>query len=122
MSEDLLTSLTAAAQVLVGEQLSSITFVQDYWQLAFDGSGFTVYSSITVTGPGWQVRDGDDEFRNRICERIARLVTQVTARPDGVMLTFDDGCRVELSLQRDDCHGPEALTFQAFGESLLYVV
>jgi hypothetical protein len=35
---------------IVGEQLSSVTFVMDYWQLSFDGAVLTVYSAAVVCG------------------------------------------------------------------------
>ena len=41
MAEDLETALRG----LVTEQLSSVTFVMDYWQLAFDGFGLTITDS-----------------------------------------------------------------------------
>jgi hypothetical protein len=37
---------------IVGEQLSSVTFVMDYWQLSFDGATLTVYSAVAVCGHG----------------------------------------------------------------------
>lgn len=114
--------MATAAQALVREQLSAVTFVQDYWQLAFDGSGFTVFSSITVTGPDWQVRDDDVEFRNRLCERIGRLVAKVSVDLEAVRLVFDDDTQISLSLQEAHYTGPEALTFQAFGQGVLYVL
>jgi hypothetical protein len=45
---------------IVGQQLSSVTFVMDYWQLSFDGDALTVYSAIAVYGQGRSVSDRDD--------------------------------------------------------------
>jgi len=41
-------------QMLIGEQLSAVTFVQDYVQLHFDGPRLTVFSHAVV------MRGGDD--------------------------------------------------------------
>ena len=35
-------------QMLIGEQLSAVTFVQDYLQLHFDGPRLTVFSHAVV--------------------------------------------------------------------------
>src|SRR5258708_2491849 len=104
-------TLETALQALIGEQLSSVTFVMDYWQLAFDGHGLTVLSRIAVSGPGWRVWDGDDQFRNRLCECIAHLVTGASLRPNELAITFDDGSTIEVSLKESDYVGPEAINF-----------
>src|SRR5713101_4512161 len=114
--------LETALQALIGEQLSSVVFVMDYWQLAFDGHGLTVFSRITVSGPGWQLWDGDDQFRNRLCERIAHLVTGTSFRPsEGLALTFDDGSAIEVSLKDSDYVGPEAINFSPQNSDILIV-
>lgn len=91
--------LVTALQSLVGERLSAVTFVMDYWQFAFDGHGLTVESRITVKGPGWQVQDGTTGFRDRLCERIGHVVTVAAFRPnDCLAMGFDDGITVEASV------------------------
>ena len=52
---------------LIGEQLSAVTFVQDYLQLAFDGPGINVYNPLTVETPTITVRTWDDQLRNVLC-------------------------------------------------------
>jgi len=109
--------LILAAQLLVGEQLSSVTFVQDYWQLHFDGSGFTVFSEIEVTGDGFTARPGDESFRNRLCDRIATILLDVRIVDDD--LAFDDGCSLAISFTPRV--GPEAFTFSVRGRSDIWV-
>ena len=97
---------------IVGEQLSSVTFVMDYWQLSLDGAVLTVLSAIAVRGQGWSVSDRDDQFRNRLCERIAHIVMATEFHAgDCIVLRFDDGGTVEVSLREHDYHGPEAINF-----------
>src|SRR5260370_29197897 len=118
-----LLTLETALQALIGEQLSSVTFVMDYWQLAFDGYGLTVYSRTTVSGPDWQMSDGDDQFRNRLCERIAHLVTGASFREgEGLSIAFDDGTTIEVSVKDNDYDGPEAFTFSVPNSDFLIVV
>jgi hypothetical protein len=112
MADDLATAL----QALVGEQLSSVTFVTDYWQLAFDGHGVSIMSRLVVTGPDWRVSDGDVEFRNRLCERIGHLVTGAALRPgDCLALSFEKGITIEASVRERDYRGPEAIHFHRRG-------
>jgi hypothetical protein len=121
MEDGLRHAFSHEAQFLVGEQLSSVTFIQDYWQLDFDGSGFTVFSSISIVGPDFRFRDGDPEFRNYLCDRIAHKVSSVGIDSSFVVITFDDAFRIELSLRDADLQGPEFLTFQRVGSDVPFV-
>jgi len=96
---------------LVGQRLSSITFILDYWQLGFDDFGFSVMTTIKVDGVGEIVRDGDRDFRNRLCECITHNVVQAQAANDVVYIAFDNGYKIELSFRKEDYVGPEALHF-----------
>jgi hypothetical protein len=112
MAEDLATAFRAVVSV----QLSSVTFVMDYWQLAFDGYGLTILTRIMVRGPNLRTSDGEPEFRNRLCDRIGHVVTDVALRPgDCLVLTFDDGSIIEASLRDQDYRGPEAILFRVRG-------
>jgi hypothetical protein len=116
--------LVTALQSPVGEQLSAVTFVMDYWQFAFDGHGLTVESRVTIKGPDWQVRDGAAGFRDRLCERIGHVVTDAAFRPDDCLaLVFDDGIAVEASARDSDYRGTEAISFRPRGAEVWgYVV
>jgi hypothetical protein len=107
---------------IVGEQLSSVTFVMDYWQLSFDGAVLTVYSAVAVCGQGWSVSDRDDQFRNRLCERIGHIVMATEFRADDcIVFRFDDGGTVEVSPREHDYRGPEAIDFRPRNTSQIYV-
>lgn len=55
---------------LVGEQLSSVEFVQDYIQLHFDGRTITAYiwPEVKIKNEIW--RFGEIEYRNKLCSLI----------------------------------------------------
>jgi hypothetical protein len=115
--------LDNSLQVLVGEKLSSVTFVLDYWQLDFDGSGFNVMSKITVKGPDWAVSSGEAGFRDRLCGQIAKIVLHAEFKEkDGVFIAFEDKTSVFLSTQDEDYQGPEALLFRRRDSKNLWVV
>ncbi len=109
-------------QLIVGEQLSSVTFVQDYWQLDFGGHGFTVLTSISVTENGKSVRSGEDQFRNRLCEQIAKIVRSVEFTKDALTIIFVDDCAISVPVRQKDYKGPEALHFKSYKIKTLYVV
>ena len=94
-----------------------------YWQLAFDGYGLTVNSRTTVSGPDWQMSNEDDQFRNRLCERISHLVTGASfSESECLSITFDDGSTIEVSVKDSDYDGPEAFTFSIPNSDILIVV
>ena len=52
---------------LHGEQLSSVTFVQDYLQLFFDGPGINVMNPLTVESAGRMITSWEPGFRDLLC-------------------------------------------------------
>ena len=115
--------LDEALQALVGEQLSSVTFVMDYWQLAFDGHGLTVFTRTTVSGPDWRVENTDEQFRNRLCERIGRKVAAVAFHSgDYLAITFDDASIIKASMREQDYSGLEAFNFYPRSSKAPYAV
>lgn len=76
---------------LVGEKLSSVTFVLDYLQLDFDGSGFTMFIWPTIFYEGEKNVFGETKYRNSLCALIARIVTRVEYTEDVLLrIVFDD--------------------------------
>jgi hypothetical protein len=101
-------------QQVVGEQLSGVTFVMHYLQLQFNPPPIiNVYTPVTVFSRGESVRSGDDQFRNRLCEQIAKIVKSVGVVPgDALKITFEDASVIAASLQESDYAGPEAVEIQ----------
>ncbi len=100
-------------QQIVGEQLSGVTFVMDYIQLQFNPPPtINVLTPVTVFSHGEFVRSGDDQFRNRLCEQITKIVRSVSVIPgDAVKIAFEDASVVAASLKESDYRGPEAICF-----------
>jgi len=104
-------------QQIVGEQLSGVTFVMDYLQLQFNPPPtINVYTPLTVFSHGEFVRSGDDQFRNRLCEQITKIVKSVSVVPgDALKITFQDGSVIAASLKESDYRCAEAINFQGRG-------
>jgi len=97
---------------LIGEKLSAITFVLDYWQLQFDGPSINVLTRLEVSADGSVFRDRDDQFRNIICGQIGKIVLQVALiQPEASTVIFEDRSSISASLKWQDYRGPEAMIF-----------
>lgn len=104
---------------LDGETLESVTFVCDYWQLHFGKSVITPLTRVQVRANGAVVRDGDDQFRNRLCEQIGKVVESFDLeRQVACTITFEDNSSIAISLNQADYKGPEAMTISGAGQFL----
>jgi len=103
-------------QMLIGGQLSAVTFVQDYLQLHFDGPRLTVFSHPVVMRGDKTFHWGQPGFRDALCNNIAKKVTvaQVTYG-ESIVIGFADGSTIKISLKDEDSPGGEAVNFDAGG-------
>jgi hypothetical protein len=100
---------------LRGEQLSAVTFVQDYLQLWFDGPGIDVTNPLEVTCGDQRLVSGQPGFRDLLCGQIAKVVRLVEyLAGDALKITFEDGSRLSISLRSEDCDSPEAFFAHGF--------
>jgi hypothetical protein len=82
-------------EAIVGEKLSAITFVLDYWQLQFDG--------LTINA-------------------LSRLEVSAGVQPEAFTITFEDRSSIKISLRWEDYRGPEAMMFYGYDLSTWTVV
>lgn len=76
---------------LVGEQLSSVEFVQDYVQLHFDGKTITVFIWPEIKIKNSIFRFGEIEYRNMLCNLIGIEVEDLLLRDKAfLVLQFKD--------------------------------
>jgi len=105
---------------LDGETLQSVTFVADYWQLHFGNSTISPLTTVEVQAAGVVVRDGDDQFRNRLCEQIGKVVERFELKQSIVCtIMFEDRSSISISLKRSDYRGPEGLMISGGGHWLM---
>src|SRR5215472_7383246 len=94
---------------LIGNQLSAVTFVQDYVQLQFDGPGLTAITQPRVHLSNEVYSWGMPEYRNALCGQIGKIVSQArTIEGREIIIEFKDGSSISVSLKADDYRGPEA--------------
>jgi hypothetical protein len=105
-----------------GEQFSSVTFVQDYLQLHFDGPTINVYNPLTIQNAKEKSSTGDNEFKNQLCNQIGKIVRQVLFQ-EREMLTilFEDDSSISISLDSKDYRCAEAINAHGFNDGSLTI-
>lgn len=89
--------------VLVGRQLSSVEFVQDYVQLRFDGPYLTAITLPKVVAEGRSYSWGECSYRDRLCECIAHNVRDAHVQVGHhASVEFDNSTIVSVSLRGED--------------------
>ena len=100
---------------LQGEQLSVVTFVQDYFQLWFDGPCINVTNPLTVRTSGAAVTSWQPGFRDLWCGQIAKIVASVEHRQgEALKVKFEDESVISISLRKEDYDSPEAYYAHGF--------
>lgn len=99
-------------RAIEGEQLSAVTFVQDYLQLHFDGPMITAITwPVFVVGDA-SVAFGEPGYRDQLCGLIAKIVARAYVRPgDRLQLDFEDSASLVVSLRPDAYRAAEAVIF-----------
>ncbi len=109
-------TLSDALTKLVGSQLSSVEFVQDYVQLHFDGPTLTAYTLPTVVIGNSMFTLGDPGYRDALCNPIGSDVRRTQVERERLLVEFVNGASVAVSLRDSDYRGSEAIQFSLDGE------
>ena len=96
---------------VVGRRLSGVTFVMDYVQLQFDPPPtINALTPISVASGGRSAVSGEEPFRNLLCEQIPKTIVSVKLHvAESLVLTFEDGSTISLSLRPEHYVCPEAI-------------
>ena len=109
MAKTNLRELGQSFELIVGETLSDVQFVLDYWQLQFDGPTMNIMTPIELRSGEVIARDSGFRFREHLCDQIGKAVTGADLSETTLALTLEDGSTISNSLRDDDYHGPEAI-------------
>lgn len=97
--------------IIVGEQLSAVSFVQDYVELHFAGPVLRAFSNPRVQIGRVQYVFPESGSRDALCSLIGLLVVSVSLREaDSFVAEFENGSRFVVPL--DGSYG-ESMHFQA---------
>jgi hypothetical protein len=105
---------------LDGETLGSVTFTFDYLQLHFGLSTISAFSRTSIQIDGLTIHDGEDQFRNRLCGQIGKIVERFELdRGTACVVTFEDQSSISISLKKSDYQGPAAIEISGAGHWLM---
>jgi hypothetical protein len=99
---------------LVGEQLSAVSFVQDYVEFHFDGPVIRALTNPIVDAPGGRWQFPGPGSRDALCSLIARLVERVEHEEEvHLRLDFGGGHALTVPLDSASYLSAEAMHFQS---------
>jgi len=101
---------------LVGEELRSVCFVEDYLELSFGDAKVELYAWPHVLLTEFSVAYGEPEYRNALCAQIGEEVTEA-AIEEGSALTIElaNGVVLGLSLREEDLDAPVSGSYSETG-------
>ena len=103
---------------IIGEELVSVEFVQDYLQLRFAAPLFTLFAWPHVLFPDCSVAYGEPEYRNALCAQIGEKVVAASLEEgDALTIEFENGTVFGLSLREEDVDGPESGSYTETGDA-----
>jgi hypothetical protein len=87
---------------ILGQQLSAVTFVQDYLQLHFDGNILTCYSWPFVITASETYTIHTDGYRDALCNIItSKVIAASLKEEDSLDICFHNDVVICLNLIRD---------------------
>jgi len=99
---------------LVGEQLSSVTFVQDYVQLSFDGPCLTLFTWPVVIISERAISKHEQNYKDALCAQIGIQIASTILNPsDCLTILFSNSIILQVSLKDEDYVAAEAVMFQS---------
>ena len=89
-----------------------MVFVRDYIQLQFEDAGLSALILPVIKFGQKTLAFGQPGYRDALCERIGQAVRSASVKEnEGILIDFEDGSTLSISLQPDDYSGPEAAIF-----------
>ena len=109
----------AGPKQLVGERLTSVTFILDYVQIGFDdAAALSVMCPIRVKSAAMMVNSGERSFRDQLCSAIGHPVDAVAV--DEASLTISvSNIEIELMFAAMDAKASEAIIFSNSDNQLM---
>ena len=99
---------------LIGQELTSVEFIQDHLILHFDGPAVTFFAWPDVFREEGSYAYGEPEFRNVLCGVFAENVTAATLEEnEAIEIEFESGIILRASLREEDLDVPIAGQFSA---------
>jgi hypothetical protein len=95
-----------------GDPLSQVCFVHDYLQLVFQEYGLSIFNPVRINLNTRRYIQGDPGFCDALVSLIGQKVVNVSMiEQQALLLSFEAGGSVSVSLATEDASGPEAFRF-----------
>ncbi len=102
---------------LVGQELTSVEFIQDHLTLHFDGPTVTFFAWPEVFREEGSYAYGEPEYRNVLCAVLSEDVSAATLEEgEAIELEFESGVILRASLREEDLDVPVAGQLMMHGE------
>lgn len=103
---------------LVGEEIRSVSFVEDFLELRFGSALVTFYAWPFVLLTEFSVAYGEPEYRNALCAQIGEEV-ETASLEEGAALTIEltNGVVFGVSLREEDIDVPVSGSYSGSGLS-----
>jgi len=104
---------------LIGTELKSVTFIEDYLELRFGEILITLFAWPHVLLTEFSVAYGEPEYRNALCAQIGEEVAEASIE-EGSALTIELANAVVLgvSLREEDIDAPVSGSYSETGDGL----
>ena len=104
---------------LLGEELKSVCFVEDFLELSFGDPKVTLFAWPHVLLTDFSVAYGEPEYRDALCAQIGEEVKEASLE-EGSALTIEleNGVVLGVSLREEDIDAPVSGSYSATGHSL----
>jgi hypothetical protein len=105
-------------EALVGEELRSVAFVEDFLELRFGAALVSLYAWPHVLLPDFSVAYGEPEYRNALCAQIGEEVTAASLEETSALtIELANGVVFGLSLREEDIDAPVSGSYSESGLS-----
>ena len=103
---------------LIGEDLKSVCFVEDFLELCFGEAKVTLFVWPYVLLTDFSVAFGEPEYINALCAQIGEEVAEASLE-EGSALTIElsNGVVLGVSLREEDLDGPVSGTYSETGDA-----
>ena len=99
-------------EILVGREMSAVSFVRDYLQLHFDGPRLTLITDPVVQVDNVYYRAGMPGYRDALVGLVSKTVRRTSiVEGEAITLEYDDRTRISISLRSNDYQSAEAAVF-----------
>ncbi len=101
--------IESAIEEIVGESVSGVAFVHDYFELHFDGKIVRALTMPTVTLDNVRHTFPEPGSRDALCSLIGKTVEKIAVRDkESINIVFAGGGSIRIPLTIEGRIGPEA--------------